>query len=161
MLWRFVLVWSTRIFQRIQFSSQFTLSSALFLLVSSSTPVISCLTYSHTMPDSDEEVQDQIEAVFGFRPCLWQIHVVHAILDGDDVITNAPMGSGKSTTYWMPVLFIKYGISVIVTPLKLLGAQFSEMLEGVGISAVSITADNATNELFNIRDLSHQLLTMR
>ena len=116
---------------------------------------------SHTMPDSDEEVQDQVEAVFGFCPCLWQIRVVRAILNGDDVITIAPTGSGMSMTYWMPVLFIKYGISVIVTPLKLLGAQFSEMLEGVGISAVSITAANTTNELFNVCDLSHQLLTMR
>ena len=74
---------------------------------------------SHTMPDNDEEVQDQVEAVFGFHPCLWQIRVVCAILNGDDVITIAPTGSGKSMTYWMPVLFIKYGISVIVTPLKL------------------------------------------
>ena len=75
------------------------------------------------------------------------------------VITIAPTGSGKSLTYWMPVLFIKYGISVIVTPLKLLGAQFSEMLEGVGISAFSITAANTTNELFD-RDSSYQLLSM-
>ena len=78
----------------------------------------------------------------------------------DDVITIAPTGSGKSMTYWMPVLFIKYGISVIVTPLKLLGAQFSEMLEGVGISAVSITAANTANELFDVRDSSNQLLSM-
>jgi hypothetical protein len=47
---------------------------------------------SHTMPDSDEEVQDQVEAVFGFHPCLWQIRVVRAILNGDDVITIAPTG---------------------------------------------------------------------
>ena len=61
---------------------------------------------SHTMLDSNEGVQDQVEAVFGFRPCLWQIHVVRAILNGNDVITIAPTGSGKSMTYWMPVLFI-------------------------------------------------------
>ena len=42
---------------------------------------------SHTMPESDEEVRDQVEAVFGFRPCLWQICVVRAILNGDNVIT--------------------------------------------------------------------------
>ena len=26
----------------------------------------------HTMPESDEEVQIQVEEVFGFKPCLWQ-----------------------------------------------------------------------------------------
>ena len=31
---------------------------------------------SHTMLDSDREVQDQGEVVFGFRPCLGQICVV-------------------------------------------------------------------------------------
>jgi hypothetical protein len=28
----------------------------------------------HTMPESDKEVQKQVEEVFGFKPCLWQIH---------------------------------------------------------------------------------------
>ena len=105
---------------------------------------------SHTMPESDWEVQERIKEVFGFTPCLWQIHVIHAILAGDDVITIAKTGSGKSMTYWMPVLFIKYGISTIVTPLKLLGSQFAQMLEDNGISTISITAANATNELFDV-----------
>jgi superfamily II DNA helicase RecQ len=100
------------------------------------------------MPKSDEDVQIQVEQVFGFRPCLWQIRVVHAILAGKDVIPIAPTGSGKSLTYWMPLLFIKYGITVVVTPLKLLGGQFSKMLQDNGVSAVSITAANATNKLF-------------
>ena len=69
---------------------------------------------SHTMPDSDEEVQSQVEAVFGFCACLWQIRIVRGILNSDDVITIAPTGSGKSITYWMPLLYIKHGISVVV-----------------------------------------------
>ena len=52
------------------------------------------------MPDSDEEVRKQVESFFGVRPCLWQIHVVHAVLAGDDVITIAPTGLGKSLTYF-------------------------------------------------------------
>jgi len=59
-------------------------------------------------------------------------------LSSDYVIIIAKTGSVKSMTYWIPVLFIKYGISVIVTPLKLSGSQFS------------IMAANATNELFEI-----------
>jgi hypothetical protein len=54
------------------------------------------------------------------------------------MITIAKTSSVKSMTYWILVLFIKYGISVIVTPLKLLGSQFF------------IMAATATNELFGI-----------
>src|ERR1700683_309201 len=35
---------------------------------------------SHTMPESDKDIRDQIETVFSFHPCLLQIHVVCAIL---------------------------------------------------------------------------------
>src|ERR1700678_2875449 len=106
-----------------------------FSFISLITPIL-----SHTMPESDREVQERVKEVFGFMPCLWHIRVVRAILTGDDVITIAKTGSGKSMTYWMPVLFIKYGISVIVTLLKLLGSQFAQMLEENRISAISITA---------------------
>ena len=111
----------------------------------------------HSMPDNDEEVQKHVQEVFGFCPCLWQIRVVRAILAGDDVITIAPTGSGKSLTYWMPILYIKHGITVVVTTLKLLGGQFVDVLLGKGVSAVSITAANATNELFEVI-LCHRLL---
>src|ERR1700683_34740 len=69
----------------------------------------------HTMPDSDE-AQRQIFEAFGIHACL-QIRVVQAILNGKDVITIAPPGSGKSLTYWMPLLHIKHGITVVATPL--------------------------------------------
>ena len=111
----------------------------------------------HSMPDNDKEVQKHVQEVFGLCPCLWQIWVVCAILAGDNVITIAPTGSGKSLTYWMPILYIKHGITVVVTPLKLLGGQFVDVLLGKGVSAVSITAANATNELFKVI-LCHRLL---
>jgi hypothetical protein len=104
----------------------------------------------HSMPDNDEEVQKHVEEVFGFRPYLWQIRVVRAILAGNDMITIALTGSRKSLTYWMPILYIKYGITVVVTPLKLLGGQFVDVLLGKGVSAISITAANATNKLFEV-----------
>ena len=105
----------------------------------------------HTMPESDEEVQRQVEEVFGFKPCLWQIHVVHAVLVGEDVITVAPTGSAsKSLTYWILLLYIKHGITAVVSPLKLLGTQFAQMLEDNRINVISIMAANATNELFEV-----------
>ena len=88
-----------------------------------------------------------MEGVFGVFPCLWQIYVIHAVLAGNDVITIAPTGLGKSLTYWMPLLYIKYEIVVGVMPLKQLCAQFTKMLQDQAISAVSIMAANPTNKL--------------
>ena len=67
----------------------------------------------------------------GIRPCVWQIEVVHKVLEGVDVMTIAVTGSGKSLCYWMALLYVKYGIVILMTPLnlKLLGKQFVETLE--------------------------------
>jgi len=58
-----------------------------------------------------------------------------------------------ATGYWMPLLLVKQGIVVIVTPLKLLGKQFVEVLAENRMNAVSTTAVNASNELFKVTDL--------
>ena len=100
------------------------------------------------MPDDDEEVQRLVAKALGVRPCLWQIKVVRKILVLDDVTTIAATSSGKSLTYWMPLLFVKHGIVVLVTPLKFLGKQFKNVLAKNAVSAVSVTAANTTNELF-------------
>ena len=93
------------------------------------------------MPDSDEEAQRQVFEAFGIHACLWQICVVQAILNGENVITIAPTGSRKSLTYWMPLLYIKHGITVVVTLLKLLGGQFVEMLQDNSIRILHLTRD--------------------
>lgn len=51
------------------------------------------------MPESDLKVQEDIEEFFGIQPCLWQICVARAVLAGDDIMTIAPTGLGKSLTY--------------------------------------------------------------
>jgi hypothetical protein len=56
----------------------------------------------------------------------------------------------------MPILYVKHGIVVIVTPLKLLGKQFVEVLTENTTSAVPMTAANMTNELFEVI-LIHQV----
>ena len=107
----------------------------------------------HTMPTINDEVQREVEEQTGTRPCIWQIEVVHMVLDGNDVIMIAATGSGKSFPYWMPLLYIKHGIVILVTPLKLLGKQFVDMLEKNQLRAVSMTAANATNEVFEVSNL--------
>lgn len=73
------------------------------------------------MPESDLKVQEGIKEFFGIQPCLWQIHIAQAVLAGDDVVTIAPTGLGKSLTYWIPLRYITNGIIVAITPLKQLG----------------------------------------
>ncbi|KAJ6570683.1 P-loop containing nucleoside triphosphate hydrolase protein [Mycena sp. CBHHK59/15] len=95
------------------------------------------------------EIRDKVQAVFGYRPCLWQLKVVRAILKRDrDVASIAATGSGKTLTFWMPLLFIPDGIQIVVTPLNILGKQNVDSLAKVGISAITITAETASEENF-------------
>ena len=104
------------------------------------------------MSESDKEVQMLVEERTGIQPCLWQIKVVCMILEQWDVIEIAATGSGKSFPYWMALLFIKHGIVVLITPLKLLGEQFVGVLEKNELTAVLMTASNSNNELFQVCD---------
>ncbi|KAF8214748.1 P-loop containing nucleoside triphosphate hydrolase protein, partial [Mycena galopus ATCC 62051] len=81
--------------------------------------------------------------------CLWQIKIVRAILKHDrDVASIAATGSGKTLTFWMPLLFVPEGIQIIVTPLNILGKQNVDSLAKAGISAITITGETATPENF-------------
>ena len=67
----------------------------------------------HTMPESDEQVQREVEERTGIRPCIWQVKVVHKVLEGGDVVTIVATSSGKSFTYWMVLLYVKQAITTI------------------------------------------------
>jgi hypothetical protein len=134
------------------FSACCTLSSS-FLCVPPSTSLVmvAFLKFlNHTMPESDKEVQKLVEERIGIWLYLWQIKVVWMILEQWDVIEITATSSGKSLPYWMPLLFIKHGIIVLVTPLKLLREQFVKVLEKNELKAVSMTASNSNNELFEV-----------
>jgi superfamily II DNA/RNA helicase len=106
------------------------------------------------MLESDEQVQREVEERTGTRPCIWQIQVVHKVLEGGDIITIAATGSGKTFTYWMVLLYVKHSIVLLITPLKLLGKQFVDVLSKNDLKAVSMTAANATNAVFKVCLLS-------
>src|SRR3984885_10148371 len=89
------------------------------------------------------EIRRRTQEVLGYRPCLWQIRVVEAILRHDkDIIAIAATGSGKTLTFWMPLLFKKDGIQVVITPLNILGKQNVESLKVMGIRGITVTAEN-------------------
>jgi superfamily II DNA helicase RecQ len=78
--------------------------------------------------------------------------VVEAILKHDkDIIAIAATGSGKTLTFWMPLLFKKDGIQIVVTPLNILGKQNVNNLAKLGIQGITVTAENATTQTFKVR----------
>ena len=97
------------------------------------------------------EIRRQTQEILGYRPCLWQIRVVEAILKHDkDIIVIAATGSGKTLTFWMPLLFKGDGIQIVVTPLNILGKQNVESLAKMGIRGITVTAENATMQTFKV-----------
>ena len=110
-----------------------------------------CAMVNDAVP-SFEQLQTRTQEVFGVRPCLLQLKVVQAILQGDkDVVTIAGTGMGKTLTFWMLLLFRPPGsVQIVVTPLNLIGKQNVLSLENVGIRAICIFGDSATAKNFQV-----------
>ncbi|EPT01978.1 hypothetical protein FOMPIDRAFT_1119311, partial [Fomitopsis schrenkii] len=89
---------------------------------------------------------------FRRNPCLWQAKAVRQAVKGDkDMVCITPTGSGKTLFFWMPLLFRKDGIQIVVTPLNLLGTQNVKELASYGIRACDVRAETATPKLFQVR----------
>jgi superfamily II DNA helicase RecQ len=99
---------------------------------------------------SRETIRERTEALFGVRPCDFQITDVVAQLEKKHVVTISPTGSGKTLTFWMPLLFNDDGIMILITPLNVLGEQNVDELTRLGIPAVNVTAETATDRLFKV-----------
>ncbi|THH18248.1 hypothetical protein EW146_g2695 [Bondarzewia mesenterica] len=79
------------------------------------------------------QIRDKTSQIFGRRPCTWQLKAVEAVLKRDrDVVCIAGTGSGKTLTFWMPLLFRRDGIQIVVAPLNILGKQNVEQLAALG-----------------------------
>ena len=110
---------------------------------------------SFTIP-SREEIRNKAIEAFNIRPCEFQITDAIAQLQRKEVVTISPTGSGKTLTFWLPLLFNDNGIIIVITALNLLGAQNVMELAKLGLPAVNITADNMTSQLFTVCiDLRH------
>ena len=96
--------------------------------------------YRAAVPSLDAVRQHCIDKL-GERPCLWQLKITEAILKREkDVVCIAGTGSGKTITFWMPLLF-RDGIQMVMTPLNILGIQNVKELNGHGIPAISIYSE--------------------
>ncbi|KAI1787586.1 P-loop containing nucleoside triphosphate hydrolase protein [Ganoderma leucocontextum] len=106
------------------------------------------------------EIRARTQEKFGRRPCLWQCKATLAQLRGEkDVVCISSTGSGKTLTFWMPLLFRPDGIQIIITPLNVLGSQNSRQLAQLGISAFAFRGETATATNFQAaEDLTFRVI---
>src|SRR5579859_7404662 len=81
-----------------------------------------------------------LREVFGldaFRP--GQAEVVSAMLEGRDVLSVAPTGSGKSISYWVPAV-VEGGLTLVVSPLIALMKDQVDRLTERGVPATFINS---------------------
>ncbi|KAF8185802.1 P-loop containing nucleoside triphosphate hydrolase protein [Mycena galopus ATCC 62051] len=71
-------------------------------------------------------------------------------LDGD-VVCISVTGSGKTLTFWLPLLFRPHGIQLVISPLNILGQQNVAQLAAMKINGITITAETATRQNFQVR----------
>ncbi|KAG2158699.1 P-loop containing nucleoside triphosphate hydrolase protein [Suillus bovinus] len=89
-----------------------------------------------------------VQEHFGFIPCNWQVQSAQAQLKQRDIVTLSPTGSGKTLTFWMPLLFNNGGITILITPLTILGEKNVTELQQVQIPVVNLSAATATDATF-------------
>ncbi|KAH9013930.1 hypothetical protein EDB85DRAFT_1876696, partial [Lactarius pseudohatsudake] len=67
-----------------------------------------------------------------------------------DLVTLAPTGSGKTLTFWIPLLFNEDGITIVITPLIVLGEKNVKELLDVSIVAINLTTTSASDKTFKV-----------
>ncbi|KAG1764632.1 hypothetical protein EDD22DRAFT_775815 [Suillus occidentalis] len=87
---------------------------------------------------------------FGICPCLWQLKVVHVLLQGNkDILYIAGTGMGKTLGFWIPLLFPINAVQLVVTPLNLFGKQNATSLANAGILTIAINVETASATNFS------------
>ena len=101
-----------------------------------------------------QEVRNLVQQKFGKRPCWYQVKTALALYAGKDVIGCAPTGAGKTLSFWIPLLMAledgRDAMTIVVTPLNLLGKQNEALLEKAGISAIAVSMKNANTETWKV-----------
>lgn len=96
-------------------------------------------------------VRQKVLEVFKKRPCLWQYRVPEAIWQGKHALLSVGTGQGKTLAFQIPALFAAAGqVQIIITPLNVLATQNVEQLGAIGIPAISINAETATKQNFEV-----------
>jgi len=103
---------------------------------------------------SISKIKDLVEQKFRMWPCWFQVKIAMALYKGKDVIGIAPTRAGKTLSFWIPLLMAledgKKQMTLIVIPLNLLGKQNEQDLAKMGLSAIAISQENATEGTFKV-----------
>jgi ATP-dependent DNA helicase RecQ len=98
------------------------------------------------MSDLIASARALLHSVFGFsafRP--GQEEIVRAVLDGEDVLTVMPTGSGKSLCYQLPAI-TRPGLTLVISPLIALMRDQVRALTAAGVVAGSLNSSNESAE---------------
>ena len=102
-----------------------------------------------------KEMRDLVMAKFDKHPCWLQIKIALALHAKKDVVEVAATGAGKTLSFWIALLMaLEEGedkMIFIVTPLNLLGKQNVKALDKAGLSAISVSSENANPATFKVR----------
>ncbi len=104
------------------------------------------------MTDTLASARALLHSVFGFgafRP--GQEEIVRAVLEGENVLTVMPTGSGKSLCYQLPAI-TRPGLTLVISPLIALMRDQVRALTAAGVAAGSLNSGNDPAE--NARVLS-------
>ncbi|KAF8168693.1 P-loop containing nucleoside triphosphate hydrolase protein [Pholiota molesta] len=99
-----------------------------------------------------KEIRDLTQAKFGKRACWYQVQTALALYEGKHVIGCAPTGAGKTLSFWIPLLMaLEDGqdkMSIVVTPLNLLGKQNVDVLQQANLPAIAVSKENVSTDTF-------------
>ena len=97
------------------------------------------------------EIREATTRAFGITPCIGQAKAALAQLENkSDVVYISGTGSGKTLTFWIPMLYETESITVLVTALNILGEQTAQTLTQGGITAINVTRANASPKIFSV-----------
>ena len=101
-----------------------------------------------------DKIRLLVERKLGKRPCWFQIKIALAIYQKKDVVATAATGSGKTLSFWIPILMaLEDGKDVtefIITPLNILGKQQIQDLETAGIKPIAVSKENVNAQTFKV-----------